>query len=357
MPEANGKTHLLSLDPEQLGAWLSAREEPAYRAGQIMEWVYRQGADSFARMTNLSKSLRAVLEEHFRLHESQVARRQESRDGTVKLLLEWPDGRTSECVMIPDGRRRTACVSSQVGCPVRCAFCASGLGGLTRNLRSGQIVEQVLRVRAECGPEAPLSNVVYMGLGEPLANYGAVRASLEAVRRPWGLNIGQRRITISTIGLPKQMRRLAEEKLQITLALSLHAPNDELRGELIPWAGRIPLAELVEAVRYYFDLTGREVTLEYILLHGVNDRHEHAKQLAHLAHKMRCHVNLLRYNPVAGLGFERPSASDAHYFVETLRKYGINAHVRKSRGLDIDAACGQLRRKAEKGKTNPKITG
>ncbi len=347
MVAAVGKVHLLSLDPEQLGEWLGAREQPAYRGGQILEWVYQRGATAFEQMTNLPKALREELDAAFSLYESTVQRRQESRDGTVKLLLRWGDGRTSECVMIPDEARRTACISSQVGCPVGCTFCASGIGGLERNLTAGQIVEQVLRVRGECGAEHRLSNVVYMGLGEPLANYRALIASLRTLRSPWGLNIGQRKITVSTVGLPRQMRSLADERMQITLALSLHAPSDALRAKLIPWAKKIPLAELIEAARYYFDTTGREVTLEYILLHGVNDKAEHARELVKVARKMRCNVNLIRYNPVSGMGFERPSASDAHFFVEELRKFGVNAHVRRSRGMDIDAACGQLRRKAQ----------
>jgi len=331
------------MDRPGLEAWLAEVGEPAYRAGQIREWVFEHGADSFEAMTNLSKKLRAALAEEFTLYTSQVARQQRSSDKVTKLLLRWPDGRTSECVLIPDGRRRTACLSSQVGCPVRCAFCASGLDGLERNLSAGEIVEQAMRVRSCCGPEHRLSNVVFMGLGEPLANYDAVLRAARIINAADGLNVGARRMTISTIGLPAQMRRLAEEELQITLAVSLHAPNDELRARLIPWAEKIPLAEITDAARYYFDRTGREITLEYLLLHGVNDKFQHARELAHLTTRMRCNVNLLRYNPVPGLPYERPSAEDAHYFVTKLREHGVNVHVRRSRGLDIAAACGQLR--------------
>jgi 23S rRNA (adenine2503-C2)-methyltransferase len=338
------KRHLLNLDRVTLEAWLADLGEPSYRAGQIRRWVFERGAASFDEMTNLSKKLRAGLADEFTIHASQVSREQRSGDGTVKLLLGWLDGRTSECVLIPDGKRRTACISCQVGCPVRCRFCASGIGGLDRNLSAGEMVEQALRIAALCSPEGRLSNVVFMGLGEPLANYSAVLRAARNINAPDGLDIGARKITISTIGLPTQIRRLASEKLQVTLAISLHAPNDELRAELIPWAEKIPLAEIIDAAREYFDGTGREITLEYLLLHGVNDRFAHARELAHLAAKMRCNVNLLRYNPVPGLSYERPSAEDAHYFVTKLREHGVNAHLRKSRGLDITAACGQLRR-------------
>ena len=326
------RRHLLGLDRGALEAWLGDAAEPTYRAEQIREWVFEHGADSFEAMTNLSRNLRAALTEAFTVYTSRIAREQRSADGTVKLLLRWPDSRTSECVLIPDGRRRTACLSSQVGCPVRCVFCASGLDGLERNLSAGEIVEQALRIRALCGPGHRLSNVVFMGLGEP-----------RTINASDGLKVGARRITISTIGLPAQMRKLADEQLQITLAISLHAPNDALRARLIPWAEKIPLSELADAARYYFDRTGREITLEYLLLRGVNDRFAHARELAHLTARMRCHVNLLRYNPVPGLPYERPTAEDAHYFVTKLREHGVNAHLRKSRGLDIDAACGQLR--------------
>jgi len=340
------REHILDLSRVQLEAALGEAGEPRYRAKQVMEWVYERSAGSFEEMTNLSKALRGGLEERFRLYASEIVREQQSSDGTRKLLLSWPDGRTSECVLIPDAERQTACISSQVGCPVRCVFCASGLGGLERNLSTGEIVEQVLRVRALCEPEARLSNVVFMGLGEPLANYGAVIGAIRTLNAPDGLNIGARKITLSTIGLPPQIRKLAEENLQITLALSLHAPNDELRAKLIPWAEKIALAEVADAGRYYFDRTGREITLEYLLLGGVNDRFEHARQLAHFTKRIRCNVNLIRYSPVSGLEYKRPTAEDAHYFVTRLREHGVNAHLRKSRGLDIDAACGQLRRRA-----------
>ncbi len=364
MPPAD-KQHLLGVSIEQFSAFLGEHNEPAYRATQVFEWVYRKGADNLEAMTNLAKPLRALLAEHWSIYTRTISRRQESSDGTLKLLLEWPDAAGSECVLIPEENRNTACISSQVGCPVGCHFCASGIGGLQRQLTAGQLVEQAMRIRQLLeqepggthgspegthekrlpppGPER-LSNIVLMGLGEPLANYANVVAAIRLINSEAGMNVGARKITVSTVGLPSQIMRLANENLQINLAVSLHAPNDELRREIIPWAQKISIDEIVEAARYYFEKTGREVTIEYILLGNVNDQPEHANQLVALARKMRCNVNVIRYNPVPGLPFERPSSFAAHKFTERLRSRGINTHVRKSRGLDIEAACGQLRR-------------
>lgn len=332
--------------PDSLRALLASWKESPYRATQILEWVYQKQALAFDDMTNLPKALRAALGESCCLLESRVATEQRSLDGTIKLLLEWADGATSECVLIPDGRRRTACISTQVGCPVGCTFCASGLDGLQRQLTAGQIVEQAMRVRQLCGADdTRLTNVVLMGLGEPLANYDATVAAVRTINAEWGMNIGARKITVSTVGLPKQMKMLAEEGLQVTLALSLHAPTDELRRELIPWAQGVSIESLVEAANHYFDRTGREITLEYILLAEVNDSPQHARQLASVAQRMRSNVNLIVYNPVAKLPFARPSEDAVRGVLDTLRGQGVNVHLRRSRGLDIDAACGQLRRR------------
>lgn len=325
---------------------LESLGEPGYRANQIMQWIYERGATSFETMTNLSKSLRESLAQKFTFFTSEIIRRAASTDGTVKLLLRWPDGETSECVMLPSEHHITACISSQVGCPVGCRFCASGLDGLKRNLTPGEIVEQVMRVSAEATASGGrLSNLVFMGLGEPLANYNNVIKAIRTINAPWGPNIGARKITVSTVGLPRQIKKLAGEGLQLNLALSLHAPNDDLRQELIPWAEKFSIDELLDACRFYFEETGREITLEYALLHGTNDLPDHARDLARFARKLRCNVNLLRYNPVEPLPFARPSADDAYAFQKALRDHGVNAHIRTSRGLDIDAACGQLRRK------------
>ncbi|NOT02209.1 MAG: 23S rRNA (adenine(2503)-C(2))-methyltransferase RlmN [Phycisphaerales bacterium] len=339
---------VFDLDAETLAAgpgFLAEMGQPSYRAEQIMRWVYERGAESFDQMTDLPASLRTVLARRLTVYRSSIERHDRASDGTAKLLLKWPDGTTSECVLIPDGDRQTACISTQVGCPVGCVFCASGIGGLDRNLVAGQIVEQAMRVAALCRPNR-LTNVVFMGLGEPLHNYDATVAALRKINSAEGMNIGARKITVSTVGLPKQMKRLADEKLQITLALSLHAPTDELRARLIPWAASITIDSLVEAANYYFDRTGREITLEYVLLAGVNDLPEQARQLATVARRMRSNINLIRYNPVDGLPYERPSAEASTRFQQILRDRGLNVHLRRSRGRDIDGACGQLRRRA-----------
>ena len=392
---ASLREHVLDFDPGRLVQFFAAIGEKPFRAKQVLEWVYQHGAGDFAEMTNLPKVLRERLARRLVVYAAQVIRRSVSSDDTVKLLLQWRDGATSECVMIPDGPRRTACIGSQVGCPVQCRFCASGLDGLQRNLTAGEIVEQVLRLAPEgeardvaqpppavsadvAQPPSAVSaapavrqchtgkmpvphtsaasrgvtNIVFMGSGEPLANYDAVMRSVRTLNAPWGLNVGARRITISTVGLSKQIRRLADEGLQLNLALSLHAPTDGLRQELIPWAEKISLAELTDACRYYFDKTGREITLEYILLHEVNDRRSHAEQLVRFAGQIRCNVNLIRYNSVEGLPFGRPTREATAAFQRHLREHGVNVHLRTSRGLDIDAACGQLRRREMRERTD-----
>jgi len=334
------KLHLLDMTPTDLEGWCRQRQFEGYRAAQVFEWVYRHRAESFEAMTNLPKRLRADLAGELAIYQSQVTARRQADDGTDKLLLTWPDGATTECVLIPERQRRTACVSTQVGCPVGCAFCASGLAGFERNLTAGQIVEQAMRLR---GGADGLSHIVLMGIGEPLLNYEAVLSAIRTLNAPWGLAIGARRITLSTVGVPKHIRRLAREGLQINLAVSLHAPTDTLRRELVPMAETVSIAQIVEAARDYFRQTGREVTLEYVLLGGVNDRQAHAERLVAIARQIRCNVNLIRYNPVAGLPFGAPEPDAVTAFAGVLRRGGVNVHIRASRGGDIEAACGQLR--------------
>ena len=248
--------------------------------------------------------------------------------------------------MIPDAERRTACVSSQVGCPVGCKFCASGINGVKGNLSAGQIVEQIFALNAIlAAAHESITNVVFMGMGEPLANYANVMQAIRVLHDPKCFNIGARRITISTVGVPAKMRQLANEDLPLNLAISLHAPTEALRRQLIPWAEHFALDDILDAGRYYFQQTGREVTLEYILLAGVNDQPLQARQLAAVCRTLRANVNLIRYNEVESLPYKRPKAPDVQAFQNILRQNGVNAHIRKSRGRDIDAACGQLRRK------------
>jgi 23S rRNA (adenine2503-C2)-methyltransferase len=252
--------------------------------------------------------------------------------------------------------RRTACISTQVGCAVGCRFCASGLDGVLRNLTVGEVLEQALTFQNLLKSRGErLSHVVFMGMGEPLANYQTTVESVRRLNASWGFGLAQRRITVSTVGLPQQIERLAREHLQCTLALSLHAPNEALRQELIPWARNIPLARLLAACRFFRDQTGREVTLEYCLLADINDSDVHAQQLARVALDLRAHVNLLMYNPVPELPFSRPSRNRAIGFLKQLRLRGVRAHLRKSRGLEADAACGQLR--STQGPTSRPLTG
>lgn len=351
-PVAYSKSHFFALNPVAFDAGLGEWGWPAFRGKQIRNWVYAKLIADPARMLNLSKRDRDMLAEMTSFDTSAVLQRQDSSDGTRKLLLGWPGGAAAETVMIPDADRRTACVSSQVGCPVGCRFCASGMNGVKGSLTAGQIVEQVFALNVLLAAQTPagaeperITNVVFMGMGEPMANYANVMAAVRILHDPDCFNIGARRITISTVGVPPKMRELAEEELPVNLAISLHAPNEPLRKQLIPWAEHFALDDILDAARYYFERTGREITLEYILLAGVNDRPEHARELAKLCRTLRSNVNLIRYNEVDGLPFGRPLNNDVVRFQEILREAGVNAHVRKSRGRDIDAACGQLKRK------------
>jgi 23S rRNA (adenine2503-C2)-methyltransferase len=353
-------TALLELDAAGLEAWCGARGMPRFAARQLMEWVYGKGTVDVDRMTNLSKAHRDLLSHELRFLQGEELRSLEATDGTRKLLLGWPapgvmlpvlgvaTGRETECVMIPADDRRTACVSSQMGCPVGCRFCASGLEGVEGNLTAGRIVEQVWRLGQLPGV-GRVTNVVFMGMGEPLANFAAVTDAIRTLNAPWGLGIGARRITVSTVGLPAAIRKLCTFEIPVTLALSLHAPNDELRRKIIPWAEYSTVAELLDACQEWFRKTGREITLEYILLGGFNDRPEHAEELARVARTIRANVNLIRYNEVDGLPFERPGDDDVLAFQSTLREAGVNTHIRASRGRDIKAACGQLRHEAMRG--------
>lgn len=350
-------------DAAGLEAWCGARGMPKFAAKQLMDWVYGKGVVDIDRMTNLSKANRDMLAHEMVFLQGSELRNLEATDGTRKLLVGWPapggesvslpvlgvaTGRETECVMIPSEERRTACVSSQMGCPVGCKFCASGLEGVEGNLTTGRIVEQVWRLAQQPGV-GRISNVVFMGMGEPLANASAVMNAIRTLNAPWGMGISARKITVSTVGLPAAIRKLCDFELPVTLALSLHAPTDELRRQIIPWAEYSTVSELLGACQEYFAKTGREITLEYILLGGFNDQREQAEELARIARTIRANVNLIRYNEVDGLPFARPDDRDVLEFQGVLRDAGVNTHIRASRGRDIKAACGQLRHEAMKG--------
>lgn len=371
LPRVVERPSIFDHDPESLRAWAVAHDLPKFLGDQVLKWVYERGVLDPAAMSDVSKRGRRLLSEHLRFGEGVELAHPIASDGTSKILLGWPDpddapsqGSLSvlnnepswqtECVMIPTESRRTGCISSQVGCPVGCRFCASGLGGLDGNLSRGRIVEQAWRLGRLPGGTR-LSNLVFMGMGEPLANFSAVTEAIRTIHAPWGLGISARRITVSTVGLPAAIRRFATFDLPVTLALSLHAPNDELRREIIPWAQYSTVSELLDSCREYFKRSGREITIEYILLGGFNDGVEHARELASHAKSLRCNINLIRYNEVAGLPFRRPATEDVRRFQEELRQRGINAHIRASRGRDIAAACGQLRHERRTSGSDPVI--
>jgi 23S rRNA (adenine2503-C2)-methyltransferase len=319
------------------------------RVRQIRRWIVAGRAESFDAMTDLPLQLRAELADAWLPFGTAIDCQQTSADGTRKLLLQLHDGQRVECVMIPEEHRRTACISTQVGCGMGCVFCASGLNGVARNLSTGEMLEQLVRLRNLLPADERLTSVVVMGMGEPLANLENLLQALSIAGRKDGLDIGARHVTISTVGLPVKMRRLADLGKQYHLAVSLHAPNDELRKRIVPTNVHTGIDDILAAADYFFEKTGRQVTYEYVLLGGLNDGPAEAQQLAGLLRGRHAHVNLIPFNDVEGLPYRRPTAEAQQVFVAALKRVGISVKVRKRKGADIDAACGQLRRKVEGG--------
>jgi 23S rRNA (adenine2503-C2)-methyltransferase len=387
---------------EELGAQCRSWGQPTYRVAQLLEWLYAHRASNWEAMTNLPKTLRDQLRKHYSLTSLELVRRQGAPDTTEKYLWRLSDGALIESVLIPanpalygePSDRHTLCVSTQVGCAYGCKFCASGLAGWKRNLRAEEIVEQVLAVErwneneskvhsleskvrdAERGrapdfelrtsdfglpslnPQLRLvSNLVVMGMGEPLANYENLLRALKILNAPWGGGIGARKITISTSGLAPQIRRLADEPLQFRLAISLHGATDATRNKLMPVNRKYPLGELTAACEYYQRQKGRMITFEYVLIAGVNDARQEAQALAVLARRFHAKVNLIAYNRVEGLPWERPGEAVQETFLKTLLKLKVSATLRREKGSEIDAACGQLRLKTEQELTRPQTTG
>lgn len=353
---------LYDLTHSQLNELLVAWGEPKFRADQVWRWLYRSLVGSFEQMGNLPATLRARLGTETNLSILTPVAEQESASGqTRKVLFSLPDGSTIESVLMRYQDRRTACISTQVGCGMGCTFCATGQGGLARNLAAGEIVAQVLHFAREIreseikqaralGRRAqilaqPINNVVLMGMGEPLANYGATWQAIETLTDARGYNMGARRITLSTVGLPSGIRRLAEEQLPINLAVSLHAPDDDLRNQLVPVNQRYPLADLMAAVRDYAESTRRRVTFEYALIAKVNDAPHQARQLGGLLRDLLCHVNLIPLNPTPGSSLRPSSHEQVGAFRDELEGAGIPTTVRMRRGIDIEAGCGQLRQR------------
>ncbi len=338
---------LLGYYPEELEVLLGGLGQPRYRARQLFRWMHKRSVLDFDRMTDLPASLREALKEQYAISRSEVVRELHSADRlTSKMLLRLHDGQDVEVVDMntqpsgQSGRRKTICVSTQAGCAMACVFCVTGQFGFARDLEAGEIVEQVLRLGSQ---ERPVTNVVFMGMGEPLANYDETVRALRLLTHPEGLNLGARRITLSTSGLVPEIRRLAGEGLQVGLAISLHAPNDELRSSIMPVNRRWPIAEVLRAADAYVRQTGRRVSYEYTLMDGVNDSDVLADQLADLLAGRLAHVNLIPLNPTEDPSLRAPSMERALAFEARLRDAGIAATIRLNRGRDIQAACGQLR--------------
>jgi len=363
-----------SLTREELEAQFKSWHEPAFRVAQLLDWLYARRATTWDAMSNLPKTLRAKLRETYSLQVLELARKQGSPDTTQKFLWKLADGAFIESVLIPANPalygeasdRHTLCISTQVGCAYGCRFCASGLDGWKRNLGVHEIVEQILATERVQSSEfkvqgselknpatlnaepRTVNNIVVMGMGEPLANYDNLIAALKILNAPWGGGIGARRITISTSGLAPQIRKLAVEPMQFRLAISLHGATDEVRNRLMPVNKKYPLTELTAACEDYQKLKGRMITLEYILIAGINDALDQTRPLATLAKKLYAKVNLIPYNKVEGLPWVRPAEEVCERFLAAMEKLGVTATLRREKGGDIDAACGQLRLKTER---------
>lgn len=329
---------LLGQSLEQLTAWVQEQNQPAYRGKQLYQWLYQKGARSLLDISVFPKQWREEMAD-YPIGRSTIHYRSTASDDTRKYLLRLADGLIIEAVGIPTAKRLTVCVSSQVGCPMDCDFCATGKGGFTRNLKAHEIIDQVLTVQEDF--EQRVSNVVFMGMGEPMANIDEVVAAVKSLNKDVG--IGARSITVSTVGIPGKIQQLAQHQLQIVLAVSLHASNQALREQLIPSARKYTLPNLLDECRDYVDVTGRRVTFEYVLLAGVNDLHENARELAKCLKGFQTHVNLIPYNPISEVDYQRPNKNRIKEFTTTLEESRIAVSVRYSRGLEADAACGQLR--------------
>lgn len=343
---------ILDLTNTEFVTWLAERGEKPMRARQVRRWILQAGATSFDAMTDLPQKLRQTLSESFVPLSVRVVRHQQATDDTHKLLVGLQDNKLIECVLIQDEGRRTACISTQVGCGMGCVFCASGLNGVDRNLTSGEILEQLLLLRNLPAPGQTtvngvperLTHVVVMGMGEPLANLDNLIEAIDVAGSKDGLGIGARHITISTVGLPAKIKRLADLGKQYHLAVSLHAPTDPLRTQIVPTNDKTGLPDILDASDYFFEKTGRQVTFEYVLLRDLNDDISHARQLANLLRGRQAHINLIPFNDVSGLPYQRPTTDALTAFTALLRQLGLSVKVRKRKGSQIDAACGQLRR-------------
>ena len=349
------KPPIHSVTLAELQTRLAEMGQPAYRAKQVMEWLYARRARSFAEMSNLPAPLRDALDAAFGFNELEPVRKLGSDDTTRKFLFRLEDGALIETVLIPaspalygeGSDRRTLCISSQVGCAYGCKFCASGLDGFARNLHAGEIVSQFLKVEEMSGER--INNIVFMGMGEPLANFENVTRAITILNAPWGIGLGARHMTVSTSGLAPQIRKLAELPMQIRLAVSLHGATDAVRNRIMPVNRKYPLAELLAACEEWIARKTQRITLEFILIEGINDALDQAAELGRIARRLDAKINCIPYNPVAGLEWKRPSLRRQDAFMAALERTGADATIRREKGVDIEAACGQLRLQVSRG--------
>lgn len=343
------KIDIRTLAFEDVKKAVTALNEPAFRAKQVYEWIWQKSARSFDEMTNISKSLREKLSEKYEFRPAKILTQQKSKDGTIKIAFQLWDDNIIEGVLIPTASRMTACVSSQVGCSLSCKFCATGYLERQRNLDPGEIYDQVVLISelAIKHHNIPLSNIVYMGMGEPLLNYANVMRSIDHITRPEGLGMSPQRITLSTAGITKMIKRLGDEKVRFNLALSLHAANDERRSSIMPINDTNNLDMLVEALNYFYEKTGTRVTLEYCVINDTNDHEQEALELAQFARRVKCKINLIEYNPIQFADYKASSSEKIEKFAAVLEQQKLIVNIRRSRGKDIDAACGQLANKQE----------
>ena len=340
------KKSIYSLDIQDWQNWLQEQKQPKFRANQIFDWLFKKRVTSIDEMSNLPKDLKGLMQESFDVTTLKERKKQVASDGTTKFLFELSDGDLIETVLMRHKYGCSVCVTTQVGCRIGCKFCASTLSGLKRNLQAGEIVAQVLRVQQYLDEsQERVSHIVVMGIGEPFENYENLTKFIEIINSEKGLNIGSRHITVSTSGIVPKIYNFADQHPQVSFAVSLHAPTDELRTQLMPINRAYPLEKLMEAVKYYIKRTNRRITFEYGLIKNVNDTVECANQLADLVGRLNCHINLIPVNYVPERGFDRTPIEHIEKFEQTLKKRGVNVTVRRELGSDIDAACGQLRAK------------
>ena len=350
MSSTESRRDIRKLKLEEIEAFFKTKKEPAYRARQVHEWLWKKSCRSIDEMTNLSKGLRTVLSENFVINAITVREEQVSDDGTIKSAFELSDGKVVEGVLIPAEKRMTACISSQVGCSLSCKFCATGYLGHQRNLEAAEIYDQVVLINRQSEERygQPLSNIVFMGMGEPLLNYKNVLRGIDLITNEVGLGMSPKRITLSTAGIAKMIRKLADDGVRFNLALSLHAADDDKRNQIMPINESNNLAALKEAIQYFYERTRNRVTLEYVALNQFNDSSQDARNLIRFASHFPCRINIIEYNPIDQSHFAKSDSDQLEAFRSIVESKGFNVNLRRSRGKDIDAACGQLANKSSK---------